>query len=106
MYAGVPSSAPVLVTSEESSVSRRATPKSVSSRRPFGAIITFAGLMSRWTIAAACAAASASARSAPMHATTSGNIGPRCSISWSNDRPRMISMTMYGGSSPSAPPTS
>ena len=75
MYAGVPSSAPVLVTSE-SSVSSRATPKSASSSRPSCAIMH----VRRLDVAvdrspAACAAASASASSAPMHATISASIG-------------------------------
>ena len=66
MYAGVPTTAPVLVSSDSASTGR-AGPKSNTLIAPFGASShRFAGLMSRWTRPSLCAAASPVAASAAI----------------------------------------
>ena len=91
-YLTVPSIVPAWVLSGSSRI--LAMPKSVTSTRSSAQRRMFAGLMSRWTRPARCAAASASATSAPMCTTSRGSSTTRPS-SWSRSVvPRTSSMTI------------
>jgi hypothetical protein len=74
MYEGEPISAPCVVRLESPVVV--AMPKSVRQARPARSTRTFAGLTSRCTMPASCAASSTSSTSRPMRATAAGGSGP------------------------------
>ena len=77
----------------EASASARAIPKSVSFTSPCGVTIMLDGLTSRWTIPAACAAASASAACRTSGAASSGVRAPSRAISPLSVTPSTYSMT-------------
>ena len=88
MNCGVPITVPVLVIWLLASATR-AMPKSVTTTRS-PASSTLSGFRSRWTMPAACAAASASAIFAPMSATRChGSRPPLAESSAPRDRPWM-----------------
>ena len=92
MYEGVPSTAPVCVSSD---APMRAMPKSATLTRPPASRIRLAGLMSRCTTPCACAWSSASRISPMMRATSgSGKRSPRSKQSRSS-RPSTNSIAMY-----------
>jgi hypothetical protein len=80
-----------------------ASPKSASPTTPYGLIKMFPGLISRCKIPAACAAARASARSAPIRQASPGLIGPLRRNSSLSEPAGHNSITRYGRPSPSVP---
>lgn len=94
MYAGDPTSRPVLVRLASSLP--RAIPKSVRVARPPGCRITLLGLTSRWITPASCAAARASAIDTPICAVRCGDSGPSSRSTSDKVRPSTSSMTMQG----------
>ena len=93
MWAGEPTSAPVIVI--RSSVSRSlAMPKSISLSTPSSRTMTFSGFRSRWMTPSSCACASAAASSWMIIAASSGGSRPPSSRYCRSVRPRMYSVTM------------
>ncbi|ARZ68432.1 hypothetical protein SMD11_2784 [Streptomyces albireticuli] len=78
MYAGVPTAWPVSVSVVRAAVSstNRAMPKSRTLTVSSGVTMTFAGLMSRWTSPARCAAAIASQICTPQVTACAGRGRP------------------------------
>ncbi len=99
MYPTVPTTAPSIVSSVVFTAGR-ATPKStilIASTDP-PASITFPGLTSRWTIPAACAAASARAIPSPQRAVSSTE-SAACPIRSRSEGPSIHSIARYASSS-------
>ena len=95
--------AAVWVIAEDESAAARAMPKSMTLTSPAGVSMTLAGLMSRWTMPAACE----TSRAAQMSAVTSrarwGISRPSSCRTSRRVRPPTRSMTMYGTPSASSP---
>ena len=102
MYAEVPSTVAVCVSEWLSSA--RAIPKSSTFTCPSGVTMMLPGLMSRWTIPAACAALSASATCAAIRAARAGSSGPSSRRMSARLRPGTSSITMkrVGPSAPAS----
>ena len=74
----------------------RAMPKSITLTSPAGVSMTLAGLMSRWTIPAACATDSAAQTSATISRARCGSSRPSDCTTSRSVRPRTCSMTIQG----------
>ena len=99
MYASVPMvtpSAVCIVRDLPSCI--RAMPKSSTLRRPSGSTKRLSGLMSRWMMSDACAAASTSSSSSMRRSASCGSKGPR-SRRVSSDSPSSSSITRNGAPS-------
>jgi hypothetical protein len=78
----------------------RAMPKSTSTVRPAGVSMMFAGLRSRWTTPASCAACSPSATCTTIDMTWSVDIGPFSRSSWARVCPSTSCITRKAWSWP------
>ncbi len=92
MNAGEPTIIPLVV--RRGSSMAWAMPKSVSFTRPSGATRMFAGLTSRCTIPALCAACSAVSTRSPSCAACAACIGPRWRTRSASDGASTSSITM------------
>ena len=88
--------AAVWVIAEPASEAARAIPKSITFTWPVRVSITLAGLMSRWTIPALCAASRAAQMSAVISSARCGSSRPSSCSTSRSVRPSTCSMTMYG----------
>ncbi|BDZ42087.1 hypothetical protein GCM10025865_13860 [Paraoerskovia sediminicola] len=95
-YCAVPMTDWVCVIVAAESAMARAIPKSMTFTVPVGVIITFAGLMSRWTIPAWCEYSSA--ESTPAAISTASSMGTECPSRTMSRTvwPSTYSMTMNG----------